>query len=259
MNKQEQDQYWIKISGWTIFKNMLTDEFIERLKKDLDVLYQKRRQIQVKNGIGEQMSGTCHHLLGEQSSLDELVQSLILHSSIQDFFDGPYILNSIGAFMNNFENHAYVSKIHRDIRTFSNGYPLLLNLLIMLDDFTLDNGATYLLSGSHITAEKPPEDLFYKYATRAIGKSGDILMFNSNLWHAAGENKSHAPRRCLTLTYSRPFFKQQIDYPRLLGEDYANFLSDDIRQVLGYNALIPSTLEEFYQPPEKRFYKSNQG
>jgi hypothetical protein len=29
--------------------------------------------------------------------------------------------------------------------------------------------------------------------------------------------------------------------------------------VLGYNARVPATLDEWYQPPERRMYRSDQG
>jgi ectoine hydroxylase-related dioxygenase (phytanoyl-CoA dioxygenase family) len=129
----------------------------------------------------------------------------------------------------------------------------------MLDDFTLDNGATYLLSGSHLKKDKPGDEEFFLQAHRAVGKSGSIVLWDSNIWHAAGENKTDAPRRSLSLIYSKPFMKQQFDYPRAVGYEDLDSLSDNFKQIVGYNARVPATLDEWYQPPEKRFYKKDQG
>ena len=38
-----------------------------------------------------------------------------------------------------------------------------------------------------------------------------------------------------------------------------NTLDQFTAQILGYNALVPTMLEEFYQKEEDRFYKSDQG
>ncbi len=84
-------------------------------------------------------------------------------------------------------------------------------------------------------------------------------MFNSNLWHAAGVNRSDRPRRALTLAFTRPFVKQQLDYPRALGYDRGDSFSPALRQLLGYNARVPSSLDEWYQPLDKRLYKRDQG
>jgi ectoine hydroxylase-related dioxygenase (phytanoyl-CoA dioxygenase family) len=154
---------------------------------------------------------------------------------------------------------SYVGRIHRDLRSFSGPVNLMGQLLVMLDDFTEENGATYLLSGSHRLSEKPPDDLFFRDAVRAVAPAGSIVAFNSNLWHAAGVNRTLRPRRALTLVFTRPFIKQQFDYPRALGDDRAASFSPVLRQLLGYNARVPASLDEWYQVPEKRLYKRDQG
>lgn len=255
---QTNANYLMQIHGWALFKNQISAPTLERLRNDLHLMYDKRREVQIKNGIGDVMSGTCHHLLGDNNSMDEFLGALPLDSFIENFFGGNYILNSFGAFINQPFDTAYVSKVHRDVRTFAKDFHLLINMLVLLDDFTLENGATYVLSGSHRAGEKPADDLFFNHAHRVVGKAGDILLFDSNLWHAAGENRTNAVRRGLTLTFSRPFYKQQIDFPRYLGESYQQGISERLRQILGYNARMPSNIDEFYQRPEKRSYKPGQ-
>jgi ectoine hydroxylase-related dioxygenase (phytanoyl-CoA dioxygenase family) len=129
----------------------------------------------------------------------------------------------------------------------------------MLDDFTLENGATYVLSGSHHLEEKPSDEYFRAHAEQVVGSAGNVLIFDSNVWHAAADNLTDAPRRSVTPMYCRPYIKQQFDYPRMLGEDVGRQLSEPIRQVIGYNARVPASLDEWYQPPEKRMYKPGQG
>ena len=178
---------------------------------------------------------------------------------LEQFFQGPYILNTYGGVLNLPNDVSYVGGVHRDLRTFSGDVHLMVQLLVMLDDFTEDNGATYLLNGSHRLREKPSDEVFFRDAVRAVGPAGSVVMFNSNLWHAAGINRSSRPRRALTIVFTRPFVKQQLDYPRALGYDRADSFSPTLRQLLGYNARVPASLEEWYQPPERRMYKRDQG
>ena len=84
-------------------------------------------------------------------------------------------------------------------------------------------------------------------------------MFNSNLWHAGGDNQTDQPRRSVTPMYCKPFMKQQFDYPRAVGYARADALSDHARQVVGFNARTPASLDEWYQPPAKRMYRNDQG
>ena len=84
-------------------------------------------------------------------------------------------------------------------------------------------------------------------------------MGRPGMWHAAGEDATTIPRRSLSLIYSQPFVKQQFDYPRAVGYANADSLSDQARQIVGFNARVPATLDDWYQPPERRFYKRDQG
>jgi len=174
------------------------------------------------------------------------------------FFRGPHILNTYGGVLNQPSNLSYVGGVHRDLRTFSGDVPLMAQLLVMLDDFTEANGATYLLSGSQRRADKPSDEEFFGRADRAVGAAGSVVVFNSNLWHAAGANTTSAARRALTIAFTKPFMKQQLDYPRALGYERDEF-SPVLRQLLGYNARVPASLDDWYQPPEKRLYRRDQG
>lgn len=250
----------IETEGWALFEGALSEALLPRLRSDLRMVYERRRAIQISNGIGDGMAGTCHHILGEQSAMDDFIAELPLHDFIRQFFGGPYILNSFGGFINEADGPGgYIGAIHRDVRTFSQDFRLMLNMLVMLDNFTPENGATHIMPKSHGMADKPKQSAFEAAAVRATGSAGDILVFDSRLWHAAGHNQTADPRRALTLTFTRPFFKPQLDYPRFLGDDYAATLPPKVQQVLGYDARVPANIEQFYQPPEHRAYKSDQG
>ena len=206
------------------------------------------------------MEGAAHHVVGGSDSLNDFLCSMYLDEYIHAYFGGPYILNSYGALNNlpySSETYKHGQRFHRDVRTFSSKFPLMLNMLVMVDDFTIDNGATKLVPGTHLAAERPDEEYLGNHAVRALGNAGSILLFDSNLWHSAAPNLTSGPRMALTLTFTRPFFKQQMDYPRLLGEDFPP--NEKVRQLLGYNARVPANYDEWYQPPEKRMYKPGQG
>lgn len=244
--------------GWIIYENALTPDFINRINKDLASAYVYRRKIQEKNGISANMDGTLHHLLERDNFSIPFLEKMYCDKEINDFLDGNYILNGINAVIHRKQEHPYVCNMHRDVRTFMGDNKMLIQMIVTLDDFTLLNGATHFLSGSHITALKPNESFFYKNADRAVTPKGSIILFNSNLWHAAGENTRPEPRRALTLGFTRPCFKPQMDYPRFLGYEFVSKLNPELRQVIGYNARIPENLDEYYQPPHLRMYQRDQ-
>jgi ectoine hydroxylase-related dioxygenase (phytanoyl-CoA dioxygenase family) len=245
--------------GWIVYEGALTPDFIDEINNDLAKGHVLRRSIQIKNGISANMDGTLHLLLERDNFALSFLNNMYCNEEIGWFLNGNYILNGINAVVHARQEHPYLSNMHRDVRTFMKETKLLIQMIVTLDDFTMDNGATYFLSGSHKVDVRPDETYFYEHADRAVTPKGSIIMFNSNLWHAAGENKTDGLRRALTLGFTRPFFKQQMDYPRFLGYDFGASLSPHLRQVIGYNARTPESLEEYYQPPHLRMYQRDQG
>lgn len=244
--------------GWCVLNSRIAPELVDALKRELDIAYDACRALQVANGLPN-TEGTAHHLVCFGGSFLVLLEQFAGHEFLESFFDGNYILNTYGAVLNEPGTTAYVGNVHRDLRRHSGTIPMMMQLIVMLDPFTEENGATYLLSGSHRRPDKPSDDEFFEHAERAIGKAGDVVAFDSNLWHAAGANRSTTRRRGLTIAFTRPFMKQQLDYPRALGYEAANTLSPGLRQLLGYNARVPASLQEWYQPAERRMYHRDQG
>jgi hypothetical protein len=52
--------------------------------------------------------------------------------------------------------------------------------------------------------------------------------------------------------------KQLLDYPRALGYDKMDLFTYEMQRFLGYHSRVPSSLNEWYQPEENRFYKKYQ-
>lgn len=256
------DSNEFKEKGYIIIPDAFEKSYMSIISESIDRSYESCRAIQVKNGIEAVTDGTVHHLLADEDTIYvDVLERLSLspiYTFIKKYFEGNFILNSYGGVINLSSKPSYVANIHRDIRFFSGDFPLMLNLLIMLDDFTLENGATYLLPGSHLKAERPTDDHFYQKSDRAVGKKGDILFFNSNLWHAAGLNKTDKVRRAITITFTKPFIKQQLDYSRAIGYENVEKLRAELQQIVGYYSRIPSNLDEWYQKPGNRFYRPGQ-
>jgi hypothetical protein len=246
--------------GWVVFEGAVDPNLVGRMIDDLEAAWDICRTVQVRNGVATDADRTVHHLIGLKSSfLEYLDESVALDPFFEAYFGGKYILNSFGGAINTRGRTSYAQRVHRDIRSYSGDMPLLLNTLVMLDAFLPENGATYMLSGSHRAAAKPSDEAFFARADRAVGPPGSVLVFNSNVWHAGGDNSTDLTRRSVTPMYSRPFIKQQFDYPRAVGYDAGPSLTPYARQVIGYNARVPASLDEWYQPPERRMYRGDQG
>jgi ectoine hydroxylase-related dioxygenase (phytanoyl-CoA dioxygenase family) len=104
----------------------------------------------------------------------------------------------------------------------------------------------------------PEPEAFARGAERIVGQAGDIVLFDSCTVHAAAPNRSAARRRALTLCLGRPFMKPQMDWPRYLPPEFQARMSDRVRQIMGFNARVAASLDEYYQPPERWTFKADQ-
>ena len=246
-------------NGWFVSTDAIDTPLLDTLSAELGAALTVRGEIRRRQGVEGGNDGTLHHLLADHPCFIELLAQLQpFDPLLRRYFNGQYILNSFGGVINRRDTLAYVHSIHRDIRFSSDTKRFMLNILVMLDDFTLSNGATHLLSGSQHLRDKPNDDVFATQAARAVGKRGSILFFDSRVWHATGKSEVDTPRRALTLTFTSPFFKQQLDYPRLCGYETARTFSPFLKQIIGFNSRVPSTLEEYYVPLDARFYQRGQ-
>ena len=252
----------LKDKGYTIIRNQIDEKWLDILSKEMDKAFLEHRAIQLKNNNDITSDGVALHALLSSPLFIEFLETLLKNGfikSLQDnFFHSKCILNSFSA-LNNLPNQPNFSAVvHRDLRFYSGNFPIMLNCLIMVDDFTVENGGTYLLTGSHLEERKPTDEEFFSKAIQATGKRGDILIFNANVWHSSAPNKTQEDRKAVPFTISKSFMKQLLDYPRAIGYDKMDLFSSEMQQLLGYHSRVPASLDEWYQPEENRFYKKNQ-
>ena len=135
------------------------------------------------------------------------------------------------------------------------GVEFQISAMWAMDDFTVENGGTLLLPGSHLKEETPTTKYWENNSISMTGKAGDIIIWNSNVFHASGINKTNNIRRALPITFSLPYYKQLLDYPRALGYDKKDMYNKELQALIGYNSRVPSSLSEWYLPDLQRMYK----
>jgi len=259
--KKEQSQE-LKEKGYTILRNQIDEKWLNLLTKEVGRAFIEHRNVQLANGNDINTDGVALHVLLSSPLFIEFLQTLLDNGFIQslqdNFFHSKCIVNSLSA-LNNLPNQPNFSAIvHRDLRFYSGDFPIMLNCLLMVDDFTVENGGTYLLTGSHLEERKPTDEEFFSSAIQATGKRGDIVIFNANVWHSSAPNTTQEDRRAIPFTVSKSFMKQLLDYPRAIGYDRMDTFTPEMQQLLGYYSRVPASLEEWYQPEDKRYYKKDQ-
>jgi ectoine hydroxylase-related dioxygenase (phytanoyl-CoA dioxygenase family) len=146
-----------------------------------------------------------------------------------------------------------------DFPRYLNGYVASLNAMLAIDAYTEDNGATLVAPGSHQSPERPSDPYLRAAALPVLCPAGAMIVFDSTLWHAAGQNRSGADRLAINHQFTRSYIKQQIDYVRALGDEVVVRQPDRTQQLLGWYTRVVTSLDEYYQPADKRLYRSGQG
>jgi hypothetical protein len=83
---------------------------------------------------------------------------------------------------------------HQDDYWIQSGFGNTINVLVYIDESTIDNGCIYVLSKSH----KPP---FYEDRVYITAKPGDVTFFHNYVLHASDNNNSDKFRKNLLLSY----------------------------------------------------------
>lgn len=167
-----------------------------------------------------------------------------LLSILRKLIQGKFILNQQNGIINPSQERYNQGAWHRDLpyQHFISSRPLAINALYCLDDFTVDNGATFVLSASHKCEEYPSQGYIKKNAIQVEAKAGSFILLDCMLFHAGGFNKTDKVRRAVNHVYNIPYFKQQINIP--LNMQHVN-LSDDEKSILGFSYIEPTSVADY--------------
>ena len=150
-------------------------------------------------------------------------------------------------------------RFHQDFPRVLGGYLASVNCLFAVDAFEASNGATLVVPGSHQRQPAPSPEYMQRHCVPVTCPAGAMIVFDSTLWHAAGANRSGRARLAINHQFTRSFIKQQIDYVRALGDDVVLSQRPRTQQLLGWYTRVVTSLDEYYQPEDKRLYRKGQG
>jgi ectoine hydroxylase-related dioxygenase (phytanoyl-CoA dioxygenase family) len=153
----------------------------------------------------------------------------------------------------------FQTRFHRDFPRILNGSVLSVNTFFAVDEFTEDNGGTLVVPGTPQIDPPPSDDYLLERAERAVCPAGSLIVFDSTLLHAAGQNYSDRDRCAINQQFTRSYVKQQVDYVRALGDSFVEQQEPRTQQLLGWYTRVVTSLDEYYRPADQRLYRSGQG
>lgn len=200
-----------------------------------------------------------HNLMVRGRPFLRLLENPALHAYLDEMLSDTCIIYAYTSSSMPPGGTNYSRRIHVDSPRIIPDYVTNVGITLALDDFTEENGATEMLPGSQQRADPPGNEEFERTAVSLMPKAGQAIIFNARIWHRGGINRSGAPRHAVTINACRSFMRQRFDYPRLVSQTLLDELGPVGRRFLGFNVRVPTCLEEYYVPEERRLYKAGQG
>jgi ectoine hydroxylase-related dioxygenase (phytanoyl-CoA dioxygenase family) len=269
---RREDERWLPLTleslrqvGYAVVEGVLDEEGVEDLR---DCLYSVRARIRADVGEDRLQRAGELGVLRLMAAYDDRAFRLLELPEVLAVVDATVSETAILHLQNGFVLPSlpadevpatFQHSFHRDFPRHLEGYVASLNTMITLDEFTAENGGTLVVPGTHQRAERPDEDYLRACAVPVECPAGSMIVFDSTLWHAAGRNLSGRDRLAVNQQFTRSWIKQQVDYVRALGDERVQALPARTQQLLGWYTRVVTSLDEYYQPAERRLYRSGQG
>lgn len=189
---------------------------------------------------------------GGRAFLDLALNAKLL-AILDDLIEGKFILNQQNGLVNPPGERYEQAAWHRDLpyQHFVSTKPLAVNALFCVDDFTVENGATFVLPASHHSEEFPSPDFVRRNAVQVEAKAGSFIVMDCMAFHAGGYNSSANVRRAVNHVYTIPYFKQQISLPRSMPDPV---ISPRTSEILGFTYREPASVAEYLSLRSGRGY-----
>jgi ectoine hydroxylase-related dioxygenase (phytanoyl-CoA dioxygenase family) len=247
----------VRTKGFTIVPGAVDAAAAAVLRDKLHALAEEQRRTATpERAVDDYM---VHNLMLLDPAFLHLLENPVLVAAMDELLGDTSIVYAYTSSSMPAHGTNYSNRVHCDSPRVIPGYMTNLGIIVVLDDFTDDNGATWFLPGSFERLDAPTEDEFFAGAERVYPRRGDMVVFNARIWHVGGENTTDTARHAVTMNGCRAYMRSRFDYPRMYGYDRADELSPVLRRLLGYNVRTPTSLDEYYVPADQRLYLANQG
>ena len=172
---------------------------------------------------------------------NKLVKQILMHFLNDKYYKGipedspNYILRSMIARSGGPE----VMPLHIDsMIPYLGEHVSVMQVAFMLEDSTQENGCTLVVPMSHQSGKYADQEKI-KTAIAIEAKAGDVVMWDSRLWHSALGNQSKGTRWAFISTFSRWYLKQMYNFKESLPKSFYEHLTDEELSILGFCSIPP--------------------
>lgn len=244
--------------GYTIIPNILSKNKIKNLNQlvkryyDLDSKRKNPTYNQHKN-----KDKTVYNLQYKDYEFIKLFDKKIIKDIAKHFLNDPYYQflkpDKPNYILKYYNARSSVNKLDLHIDTympFKGLKTYMMQFIFLLDESKVENGCSFVVEKSHLTGKYCNRDA--KKYKNLEAKAGDLIIWDSRLWHGANVNNSSKTRWALVSTLTSWFIKQSMNMPKGLPKKIFNKCKDEEKLFLGYCSIPP--INEFEGINTKKNY-----
>jgi ectoine hydroxylase-related dioxygenase (phytanoyl-CoA dioxygenase family) len=247
----------IQTQGFAVVPNVLDPETVTAMRREL--VRAAEEDLAAWEGRDYPDAWMVHNLMVRHPVFAEFLENPVLHSYLSELLGETCILYAYTSSSMPPSGANFSNRVHVDSPRVIPGYWTNVGVMVALDDYSTENGATRYLPKSFERTDPPSLDEFLAQSKEVFPRAGDAVIFNARTWHMGGRNATDKARHAITLNVCRSYMRQRFDYPRLVGDETLAQVGELGRRFLGFDVRMPTTLDEYYLPEAERLYKAGQG
>ncbi len=236
------DKSQLDQNGFLLLDNVISNETTLQLReRSLEIAVAEKKEGKGHTYLPNECAQRVWNLVDKGEIFEETIQHTKMLAAMEYLLGSDCTLSSFT--VNILYPGAVDAGLHIDypltaLPTPRPSFPMVANSVWFLDDFTLENGATNCVPGSHKRLKALPKSgVEYKDKQQICGPRGSVLIVNGSVWHGSSENRTNSPRVALLGFFCRSILKPQQDHQKIVSDDIIKRATPTLKRLLGFNSL----------------------
>lgn len=240
----------LRRDGYTIVEDVLSPAQIIDVRRSLAPFLGHHRG---RNDFEGRSTERVYTLVARGKVFEDAAEEPRLMAILGEFLQPRFLLTASQAIC------IYPGEAAQRLHTDDSFYPIprprpaiSLTVIIAVDAFTEDNGATAIVPGSHLWSDQDLADMRAAHeagrpvpqvddAVRpAVMPAGAALIMQGTLVHGGGANRSASPRLAFTNQYCEPWARTQENFFLAIPQETVRGYAPRVRELLGYDTRLHS-------------------
>ena len=224
----------IERDGFTVLERVVEPELVDELVATIDRLMVELAVPYGENAFLGEQTRRIFNLLPRDPVFARVPMYQPVLDVVQRVLDEQCLLSSLTAI----EMHPgqAAQPLHADTGSIPlpRPHPTLACIAIWaLTDFTVDNGATRIVPGSHRYDRRPRKGEQADFVEATMPR-GSVLVYDGAIWHGGGDNRSDSRRLGIVSNFCAGFLRQEENQLLAVPRELVGTYPRRLQQMLGY-------------------------